>query len=457
MCLYINELSYNELVVLVTTFKILAYYMLIRRFFMKVRITKKWLDDIEHLGVKAQDIYWDEKREGFGVIVGKGKPGKPSKSFVVQTRSKVDNSTTRVTLGRYSTAFTLKMAEDAVDEIFSGLRNGAKPAVDRKEAAKQSKIKGLTFRQAFEEYVAVKSLKPSTVKNYTNVLEDLHARWMDRPWQEFTKEDARAIYDSVAFSKSNPRPGYANLWARTVRPVLNRTAREYDVSGYVNPVAFGLQDRMVELKPRKGNIKPQYFKAFFAAINMLKNQDFADFYRFVMLSGVRNYEALSLPWSNVDLYAKSYMLYDTKNGTDVELPLSDYMTQMLWHRYKNRTNHFVFPGTGKTGHLVEPKKVTATLVDNFNAQLSAMKAKLKDQGEMVQDHENVGFIVHDLRRTFLNLSIELEVDPFTYKALVNHREKATDVTARYVNPPLPVLRAAHTRINDYILHHAGIQ
>ncbi len=73
----------------------------------------------------------------------------------------------------------------------------------------------------------------------------------------------------------------------------------------------------------------------------------------VKLNGI---EVMQLRWENVDLSAKTLHLPTTKNGDPLTLPLSEFLADLLAQRRDaNQGSSWVFPGPGRTGHLVETK------------------------------------------------------------------------------------------------------
>ena len=122
------------------------------------------------------------------------------------------------------------------------------------------------------------------------------------------------------------------------------------------------------------------------------NSIMRDYLRFILFTGLRRQEAATLKWKQVDLQEGSFTIVDTKNKTPHTLPLSDYLQTLLIDRKKglkrelieakaevatvdklplkqqraayNRValaesrleSQYVFPGEGKTGYIVEPKR-----------------------------------------------------------------------------------------------------
>ena len=60
---------------------------------------------------------------------------------------------------------------------------------------------------------------------------------------------------------------------------------------------------------------------------------------------MRREEGLKLEWKNIDFKARTVLVPDTKSGNPLELPMSDYIYDMLTERNKRNGGEspFVFP------------------------------------------------------------------------------------------------------------------
>ncbi len=108
----------------------------------------------------------------------------------------------------------------------------------------------------------------------------------------------------------------------------------------------------------------------------------------------------------------------------VQLPLADFLSNILERRSKTRTSDYVFPGKLK-GRMAEP----TTLV------------------EEVRKASGITFIPHDLRRTFATMAESLDLSWKTVKSLLNHKMD-DDVTAGCVISEAERLRSAMQRVTD---------
>jgi len=142
---------------------------------------------------------------------------------------------------------------------------------------------------------------------------------------------------------------------------------------------------------------------------------------------------MKLRWENVDLKARTLHLPTTKNGDPLDLPLSDFLSELLVERVARADGSpWVFPGPGKHGHLVETKK--------FLVRVTA--------------GSGVTFTLHDLRRTFITIAESLDVPYYALKRLLNHRANG-DVTGGYIVANAERLRAPVELVAQKILELAN--
>jgi integrase len=133
-------------------------------------------------------------------------------------------------------------------------------------------------------------------------------------------------------------------------------------------------------------------------------------------------------WDDIDFKNKLLRVYDTKNGEDHTLPLTDYLVELLTARKENSQGDYVFPGYNPQKALVNANKQVRRVIDDSGVQ----------------------FILHDLRRTFASYAGNLCIQHSTIKRLLNHKEK--DVTTKhYIQYSIETLRDPMQEITDYIL------
>jgi integrase len=97
---------------------------------------------------------------------------------------------------------------------------------------------------------------------------------------------------------------------------------------------------------------------FFQALATEPNEAIRDYILLSLLTGARRDNVLSMRWKEISLPRTEWQIPRTKNGTAQTVPLSAEVVAILERRAREAVKGavFVFPGDGKSGHLVEPKK-----------------------------------------------------------------------------------------------------
>jgi integrase len=114
---------------------------------------------------------------------------------------------------------------------------------------------------------------------------------------------------------------------------------------------------------RERFLEPEELKRFFAALHRADTPELLRDYVLVSLfTGGRRSNVLSMQWNETKTSTWKIPAQKSKNGTAMDIPLIDEVTDILERRKKSSSSIFVFPGSGKTGHYTEPKKAWTTLL-----------------------------------------------------------------------------------------------
>lgn len=293
-----------------------------------------------------------------------------------------------------------------------------------------------------------------------------------RQRQVYTKEIATEKGNPRVKAVASPEPkrkeAAADNCMRTLRAVLNY-AFEDEEGGtpYLNPVnVLSSRKRKAWFKVdrRRTLIKNSDLPAWYRAVVSLDNPMMRDYILFLLFTGLRRNEAATLEWKQVDFQDASFTVVDTKNKEPHTLPLSGFLYKLLRDRKEglktelaeakaallgatelspkqrqaaqNRltlaesrlASPYVFPGEGKTGYIVEPKRA----IDTVTAATG------------------ITFSCHDLRRTFATIAESLDLSGYTVKALLNHKQQLGDVTGGYIILNVDRLREPMQKITDAI-------
>ncbi|MBC8078846.1 MAG: tyrosine-type recombinase/integrase [Gorillibacterium sp.] len=275
--------------------------------------------------------------------------------------------------------------------------------------------------------------------------------------------------------KTEPEPkrreASADGTMRVLRAVLNYEFGDDEEAGIsrINPVrTLSRKKSWYKVARRRTLIKNSDLPAWSKAVMEMDNTVARDFLLFILHTGLRRNEAAQLQWQQVDFEECSFTITDTKNKEPHTLPLSDYLHKLLKDRHvglkteltaakaaleaaritpenmtakqrqtlNNRValaetrlaSLYVFPGEGKTGHIVEPKAAI----------------------DIVTTATGIMFSCHDLRRTFATIAESLDLSSYTVKALLNHKQQIGDVTGGYIILNVDRLREPMQKVTDAI-------
>ena len=227
----------------------------------------------------------------------------------------------------------------------------------------------------------------------------------------------------------------ANQSMRFLRSLINFAAGQYENGDGKplikdNPVSIITQTKTwYRVECRQTIIKNHDLASWFEAVDSLNGDLVKDYLKVLLFTGLRRQEAMKLRWDQVNLKAKTLTVIDTKNRNPLTLPFGTFILKLLKDRKSKATDSpFVFPGSGKTGHLVESKYQTAQVT--------------KESG--------IKFCLHDLRRVFINTAESLDISSYAVKQLVNHSTNG-DVTAGYMVSDPERLRKPMERIETHLL------
>lgn len=386
-----------------------------------IRITKIVVDKVEPPQDKDQAFYRDDQLKGFALrITSSG-----AKSFVVEKL--ISGKVRRITLGRYG-ELTVEQARKEAQKLLGKIATGIDPIAEKKA----TKVRAITLKEAFQDYLSIrKTLKSKTCYDYQGVMENAFADWQSKPLLSITKDKIAQRHSLLGEQRGC---AYANFAMRLLRAIFNFSASQYeDTQGRSliteNPVKRLSQTRAwYKVERRQTFIKTHELAAWYQGILNLENELFRDYLLLILFTGLRRNEAAKLKWEDIDLKDKTLIIRETKNDIAHTLPLSTFLHDLFTRRKQNSDSEFVFPGSGKHGYIIEPRKQMTKVIEASNIQ----------------------FTVHDLRRTFITIAESLDMSAYALKRLLNHK-MTNDVTAGYIISDVERLRKPMQLITDHIL------
>lgn len=378
-----------------------------------LRFTKRSVDALP-FPAKGQVLYRDEMLRGFGLRVG-------AQSKVYFAEGQVNHRTRRVSIGR-ADVLGVDVARKRALAILSDMCAGTDPTAEKRRVALES----VTLGQAFENFFATRTtLVDSTREAYRRTAKVYLKDWARTPITAISRQMVLKRHQRIAHAHGEVT---ANNVMRHLRSVYNVTAASHDEFP-PNPVNILTQARAwYPERRRRTAIAAHDLPAWWAAV--IEEPSYArDFLLIALFTGMRRNEIAGLRWDQIDLAERALHIPKTKNGDPLDLPLSDFIVQLLDdRRHEAGASPWVFPSVGRKGHLVETKKFTAR----------------------VTERSGVKFTLHDLRRTFITIAESLDIPHYALKRLLNHRLTG-DVTAGYIVSDLERLRGPVSLVAAKIL------
>lgn len=168
---------------------------------------------------------------------------------------------------------------------------------------------------------------------------------------------------------------------------------------------------------------------FFAALADEPNDSMRDFILLALLTGARRANLCAMHWREIDLGAGIWRIPRTKNDEPQSVTLCPEAVLILTERQNLTAGSFVFPGTGESGHMEEPKKAVIRIMERAGIPY----------GRNVPN----GVTLHDLRRTLGSWQARTGASLAIIGKSLNHKSQQT--TAIYARLDLdPVRQSVNT-------------
>lgn len=395
-------------------------------------LTAKMLDELPTPNTRKE--YFDDTIKGLTLRITKT----GIKTFSVMKR--VNGKMVRTTLGRYPT-LTIKQARVKAIAVLNIINDGISP----KEQENEQKLKGLTLKQVLDNYITSRgtNLKENTANNYRGTFDGYLKDWGDKDLLNITRNMVEERHRKI----TEQSPTRANTTMRLLRALFNYAMGEYIDSKGIPIVLHNPTQVLSHIKawnrekPKRTIIKSHELSVWWRAVNELPAHELnaklpnhsetaKDFLIFVLLTGLRRREASTLKWSDIDFQEQSLTIENTKNYETHTLPITDYLMKLLNRRKNSTDSIFVFEGNDPTKPMNDPKKQVAK----------------------VRVISGLYFNIHDLRRTFITIAESLDIQAYTLKRLINHKD-SRDVTATsyLIMDDIGRLRKPMEKISNYIL------
>lgn len=317
-----------------------------------------------------------------------------TKSF--QVYIKRDGRPVRVTLGRFNPSLAdsvevprdclhseflantpelnVRMARDLAARVKIDLKAGHQPA-DVKRAKRDELSLGQLFEKYFSDHLVAHKKKTAEqvredFQRYLGELPDLPRKkhgaprtkaegsvnWQNRPLGKITKMEVQKLHADLGRLAGHRT---ANRAIEMLSAMFNQ-AIYWGLFDKANP-AQGI--KKFRIRRRERFLHADELPRFFMSLAQEESDNMRDYLLIALMTGSRRGNIAELLWENVNLERAVARLPDTKNGDDLEVPLTVEAVEILRARKPDGPAKFVFPGRGKSGHMEDPRKGWMRILD----------------------------------------------------------------------------------------------
>ncbi|MBW9250346.1 MAG: tyrosine-type recombinase/integrase [Acidithiobacillus ferriphilus] len=367
----------------------------------KMQFTKARIEALEPVPGKRITVY-DEGQKGLCIRIT------PAGAKAFYCVRKVEGRVEWIRIGG-ADAVKIEAARARAAEIINDIARGINPAEQ-----KRKKKAEMAFSDLFAAW-----LKDGTVKGKKSLGNDdrnfrLHLQSIaQKKLSDITREHLRKLHCNISTASGKYQ---ANRVLELISAVFNFGINVLDMAGINNPAA-GIKANREESRERR--LHPDEMPRFFEALATEPNRDMRDYFVLSLLTGARRSNLLAMTWTEVNLVRKTWTIPGpkAKSGDTITVPLTTAAIEVLENRKDIMGGKgWVFPGNGKTGHLVEPKTAWKRLLQ---------RADIED------------LRLHDLRRSLASFQIDAGVSLAVIgKGLGHHSQQTTAVYARLAQDPV---------------------
>lgn len=323
-----------------------------------INLTKQTIDSLP-LPPKGWQYHRDQKTPG--LAIGVGSTG--IKTFVLYRR--INGTPERVKLGRYP-GMSIEQARKKAMELNGQIAEGKNPAEAKREKRAEMTLEDLfdlymvryaiphgkrtidAMRENFAVYLG-KLDAPKKKHGRERTKPDGAVDWSKKQISTITHKEVSNLHHQLGMKTGQT---IANRVVELLRAVFNR-CQKLKLIDLPNP-ADGIEPFKEVSRDRflLGDEIPR----FFAALECESEQN-RDYFLLSLLTGARKSNVLSMRWDDIDFHLAHWRIpgEKSKNGQAMRIPLTNVAIEILTRRLKAKDSEFVFPGTGKKGHMTSPK------------------------------------------------------------------------------------------------------
>lgn len=409
----------------------------------------------------SRQYYKDGKEKGLSLYIT------ATGNITFFVRKRVHGKDERIILGNFPDLKVEQARKNAL-KTKATIADGKNPN-EEKQKLSQDITFGEMFNQFMERYS--KKFKRSWKYDEREVNKFL-SHWFKKKSMQISNQEIRRLHESI-YSENGLYQ--ANRLLERIRAIYNKSI-EWGWEG-ANP-ALGIKKYKEKSRDRflQADELPHLFQALAEETNTIAR----DYILISLLTGARKSNVLSMRWSEVNLNNKTWRIPETKNGESLTLPLMDQAVDILLQRKKlnndvaGNNNFFIFPGTGKDGHLADPKKSWKRICMSATIKLWKQDTSLETLFKTIKSKElysisqiyktiteaankksielPIGLMdirIHDLRRTLGSWQAATGATTAIIGKSLGH--KSQQATAIYERLNIDPVRASVKRATDAML------
>lgn len=273
-----------------------------------------------------------------------------TKIFFLNRR--VNGKAERITIGSFP-EITVEQARKKADILNAQIAGGVNPNAEKRAIRDE-----LTFGELFNQFVE-RHAKPhkktweEDVRQFNRYL----IKWAPKTLSNIGKMQVQKLHLNI---RDNNGIYAANRILALLSAVFNK-AIEWGW-GHPNPT-YGI--KKFKEKSRERFIQGDELSRLFKALTEELNTTVRDYILISLLTGARRSNVLKMRWNEINFNISTWTIPETKIGESQTIPLIPEAIKILQQRYNNLPRcDWAFPGSGKTGHLVEPKKAWQRILQN---------------------------------------------------------------------------------------------
>jgi integrase len=375
---------------------------------MKAHLTKRYIENLESNGKRL----WvsDDETRGLTLIV----TPKGVKSFylVRKFRHKVEQNF----MGRFP-ELSVQEARKRAMHLQVQYDQGISPRQERQQ------LEVIPSLDAFELIYYEQHLKPNTKhpeRNHNDYLRYVSPTFGHMRLDEITRPDIKALMHQYGVLKGQERT--ANILHSIIRRLFSQ-AIGMDYYAGQNPATY-----VIGYKHRRRSrvLLPDELPRFHAALAQEPNSVIRQAISMLLYTGARKMNVFAMHWGDIEVERRVWTIPDTKNGEPHTVALTDEAMHVLAEA-KPRCSVYVFPSSGKTGHIMDIKGAWQRLLD---------RAGIDE------------LWLHDLRRTVGTYMANLGANQAQIAHQLGHKDLQS--ARSYVFPQVEFVRPATERVTQFL-------